>query len=187
MLGNSHEIPCQYPGMLDCGHDTPVRKSKGTEMKTISSSDADADINFTVLCDMEYDRIAEYHYTYAADGSAPEIALIKVADKSDVATLMTKLKDHVKDRQGAMAEYSPEQVEQTDYPRGWAECNHSRRAWVWKRRCACWTRYARSVVKSTLSRGSTRPKSFGASVRAPARRILHESLSRQLLLQSPVR
>ncbi len=82
------------------------------EMKTISSSDADADINFTVLCDMEYDRIAEYHYTYAADGSAPEIALIRVSDKSDVATLMTKLKDHVKDRQGAMAEYSPEQVEQ---------------------------------------------------------------------------
>ncbi len=82
------------------------------EMKTISSSDADADINFTVLCDMDYERIAEYHYTYAADGSAPEIALIRVADKSDVATLMSKLKDHVKDRQGAMAEYSPEQVEQ---------------------------------------------------------------------------
>lgn len=81
------------------------------EMKTITSSDADADINFTVLCDIEYDRIAEYYYTYAADGSAPEIAVIRVKDKSDVATLMSKLKEHVQDRQGAMAEYSPEQVD----------------------------------------------------------------------------
>ena len=35
--------------------------------------------------------------------------------------------------------------------------------------CACWTRYARSGMRSTLSQGGARPKSFGSSVRAPAR------------------
>ena len=37
VLGKSHETPCQAPGMLDCGHETPVKKSSGIETKTISS------------------------------------------------------------------------------------------------------------------------------------------------------
>ena len=37
VLGKSHDTPCQALGMLDCGHDTPVRKSRGMETKTTSS------------------------------------------------------------------------------------------------------------------------------------------------------
>lgn len=37
VLGKSQDTPCQAPGMLDCGHDTPLRKSSGTETKTINS------------------------------------------------------------------------------------------------------------------------------------------------------
>ena len=37
VLGKSQDTPCQAPGMLDCGQDTPVRKSSGTETITISN------------------------------------------------------------------------------------------------------------------------------------------------------
>ena len=35
--GNTQEMPCQKEGMLLKGHDTPVIKSKGTEVNTTKS------------------------------------------------------------------------------------------------------------------------------------------------------
>ena len=37
--------------------------------------------------------------------------MISLKEASDAASLMASLKDHVKNRQGTMQEYSPEQVE----------------------------------------------------------------------------
>ena len=37
MEGNSQETPCQKAGILLCGQLMPVMKSRGTEMKTMSS------------------------------------------------------------------------------------------------------------------------------------------------------
>ena len=37
VLGNSHEMPCQTEGMLLCGHDIPVRNSRGILTKTTNS------------------------------------------------------------------------------------------------------------------------------------------------------
>ena len=84
------------------------------KLKVITSEDKDADLNFTALCDYKYDRIASYYYAYSKDGTAPEIAVISLKEASDAASLMSSLKDHVKNRQGTMQEYSPEQVEMVD-------------------------------------------------------------------------
>lgn len=81
------------------------------EMKTIDSSEKDADINFTTLCDFDYDRVSSYYYAYSADGTAPEFAIVSLKDNDDTADLMSSLKDHVKTREGTMQEYSPDQVE----------------------------------------------------------------------------
>lgn len=81
------------------------------DMKTIDSSGKDADINFTTLCDFDYDRVSSFYYAYSADGTAPEFAIVTLKDSDDTADLMSSLKDHVKTREGTMQEYSPDQVE----------------------------------------------------------------------------
>lgn len=80
-------------------------------MKTIDSSEKDADINFTTLCDFDYDKISSFYYAYSADGTAPEIAVVSLKDSDNTADLMSALKNHVKTREGTMQEYSPDQVE----------------------------------------------------------------------------
>lgn len=81
------------------------------EMKTITSEDKDADINFTTLCDFDYDKVCSYYYAYSSDGTAPEIAVVSLKNADDTADLMSSIKDHVKTREGTMQEYTPDQVE----------------------------------------------------------------------------
>ncbi len=81
------------------------------DMKTIDSSEKDADINFSTLCDFDYDKVSSFYYAYSSDGTAPEIAVVSLKDVDDTAWLMSSLKDHVKTREGTMQEYSPDQVE----------------------------------------------------------------------------
>ncbi len=92
-----------------CAADTTL-----PEMTTVSSDADDAELNFTLLCDFEYDRVDSYYYAYATDGSAPEVAVVRVKESGDAAALMSKIKNHVADRRGAMESYSPEQVEAVD-------------------------------------------------------------------------
>ncbi len=81
------------------------------EMKTITSSDKDAEINFSTLCDFDYSKVNSYYYAYAADGTAPEIAVVSLKNTDDTADLMSAIKDHQKTREGTMQEYSSDQVQ----------------------------------------------------------------------------
>lgn len=81
------------------------------EMKTLTSDDKDADIDFTTLCDYDYDGVSSFYYAYAADGTAPEMAVISLKNADDTAELMRSIKDHVKTREGTMQEYTPDQVQ----------------------------------------------------------------------------
>lgn len=81
------------------------------EMKTITSSDKDAEINFSTLCDFDYSKVSSYYYAYAADGTAPEIAVVSIKNTDDTADLMSAIKDHQKNREGTMQEYSSDQVQ----------------------------------------------------------------------------
>lgn len=81
------------------------------EMKTITSEDKDAEIDFTTLCDFSYDKVSSYFYAYASDGTAPEVAVVTLKNPDDTADLMRSIKDHVTTREGTMQEYSPDQVE----------------------------------------------------------------------------
>lgn len=81
------------------------------DMKTITSSDEDAELNFTTLCDFDYSKVSSYYYSYAADGTAPEVAVVTLKSSDDTADLMSALKDHQKTREGTMQEYSADQVQ----------------------------------------------------------------------------
>lgn len=88
----------------------PAADSTLPEMTMITSEDENAELNFTALCDYDYSKVDSYFYTYAADGTAPEIAVVVLKKASDAADLMNSITDHNAKREGTMASYTPEQV-----------------------------------------------------------------------------
>lgn len=84
------------------------------EMVAHSSKDDDAEDSFSFLSDLGYSKVEAYFYAYADAGTAEEIAVIKLKDKSDAAAMMESLNDHVEARQGTFEEYDPEQVPLTE-------------------------------------------------------------------------
>jgi len=84
------------------------------EMVTRSSSDAEAKDNFFYLSDLDYNKVDSYFYACADAGTAEEIAVVKLKDKSDAAAMMDSLHKHVEARQGTFEEYDPEQVPLTE-------------------------------------------------------------------------
>ena len=84
------------------------------EMVTHSSKEADAKDNFFYLSDLDYSKVDSYFYAYADAGTAEEIAVVKLKNKSDAAAMMDSLHKHVEARQGTFEEYDPEQVPLTE-------------------------------------------------------------------------
>jgi len=84
------------------------------EMVARSSKDAEAEDNFTYLSGLGYSKVDSYCYAYADAGTAEEMAVVKLKDKSDAAALMDSLHDHLAARQGTFEEYDPEQVPLTE-------------------------------------------------------------------------
>ena len=84
------------------------------EMVTRSSQDADAEDSFFFLSSLDYGKVEAYFYAFADAGTAEEIAVVKLKDRSDAAVMMDSLHDHVESRRGTFAEYDPEQVPLTD-------------------------------------------------------------------------
>lgn len=84
------------------------------EMVIRSSADDDAKDNFFYLSDLDYGKVDAYCYAYADAGTAEEMAVVKLKDKSDAAAMMDSLHQHVQTRQGTFEEYDPEQVPLTE-------------------------------------------------------------------------
>ena len=84
------------------------------EMTKTSSEDEQAELNFTYLSDLSYDLVDSYFYAYATEGTAEEIAVIRLKDKSDASSMMQALHEHVKNRKGTFQEYDPAQVSMTE-------------------------------------------------------------------------
>ncbi len=80
------------------------------EMTARSSKDDEAKDSFTYLSDLDYGKVDAYFYACAAAGTAEEMAVVKLKDKSDAAAMMDSLHKHVESRQGTFEEYDPEQV-----------------------------------------------------------------------------
>ena len=83
------------------------------DMVTKSSQDSEAKDNFFYLSNLDYSKVEAYCYAFADAGTAEEMAVVKLKDKSD-AVLMESLHDHVNTRRGTFEEYSPDQVPLTD-------------------------------------------------------------------------
>ena len=84
------------------------------EMVLKTSGEAEAKDNFFYLSDLDYGKVESYFYAYADAGTAEEIAVVQLKDKSDAAALMDSLHKHVEQRQGTFREYDPSQVPLTE-------------------------------------------------------------------------
>ena len=80
------------------------------EMAVARGSDQDAEVTFAYLCGFDYDRVEDFFYAYADQGTAHEISVIRLKDPADAAPVMKELKAHVESRLGTMENYSPDQV-----------------------------------------------------------------------------
>lgn len=85
------------------------------EMKVVTGDDEQAELNFTAFSDLDYDRVQDYFYAYAADGDSQEIAVVQLKDAGDAAALMNSMKDHLEDRRGALTAYAPDQLPLVDH------------------------------------------------------------------------
>ena len=66
---------------------------------------------FHAFSNESMDLVSDYAYAYAADGSAPELIVLKLKNIDDAEKIMSDLKEHMELREGTMANYSPEEVE----------------------------------------------------------------------------
>ena len=105
--GPDVDLTAMQKAMLDVDTTLP-------EMVVKSSGDEDAKDNFFFLSSLDYGKVDEYFYAFAEAGTAEEIAVVKLKNKSDAAAMMDSLHDHVKSRQGTFEEYDPEQVPLTE-------------------------------------------------------------------------
>ncbi len=85
------------------------------EMVVVSDGDEQADLNFSYLSDLSYEMVDSYFYAYAKDGTAEEIAAVKLKDKGDAAAMMDSFHEHIKQRKGTFQEYDPQQVEMVEH------------------------------------------------------------------------
>ncbi|MBO5246529.1 MAG: DUF4358 domain-containing protein [Eubacterium sp.] len=80
------------------------------EMKVVTSEDEQAELNFSACSTFSYDRVASYFYAYAADGGPQEIIVVELKDGTDAAVLMNTFQEHLKERQGVLESYAPDQL-----------------------------------------------------------------------------
>ena len=83
------------------------------EMKVSGSWDENAEMAFSYISDLEYNKIHGFFLAYAADGM-DEIAVVQLKDKSDASAMADSLREHVQSRVQMYKTYEPEQVQRAE-------------------------------------------------------------------------
>ncbi|MBQ4095769.1 MAG: DUF4358 domain-containing protein [Oscillospiraceae bacterium] len=79
-------------------------------MLTASSEDENGEQLFAYLADYDYANVDEYFFCYAAEGTADEIAVIKLKDSASSNDCLKAVKEHVATRSKQYETYDPDQV-----------------------------------------------------------------------------
>jgi hypothetical protein len=90
--------------MLSADSDLP-------EMSCVYGSDPNASDLFAYLAIFDYENVEDYFFAYAANGTAEEVAVVKLKRSKDAGALKKALEKHVKSRVSQFETYDPAQVE----------------------------------------------------------------------------
>ncbi len=102
-LSSSVELGDLREAMLDADDTLP-------NMSLASSDDENGEELFAYLADYDYEKVEEYFFSYAATGTAEEIAVIKLVDEDAAKDCADAVKDHVESRIVQFETYDPTQV-----------------------------------------------------------------------------
>ena len=80
------------------------------QMLSMNSGDERGERGFAAVSDLDYEKVEAYSLLYAADGSAYEIAVIRLKDAADSAALEQSLRRHIENRVRTYRQYSPEEL-----------------------------------------------------------------------------
>lgn len=80
-------------------------------MSLASGKDEKAAELFAYLADFDYDKVEDYFFSYAAAGTAEEIAVVKLKNASDADALSEALLKHISTRVKQFETYDPTQVD----------------------------------------------------------------------------
>ena len=84
------------------------------EMKSVSSSDADAESLFSYLSDFDYSKVEGFFLSYAVEGDSYEIAVVALRDEGDVTAMKESIEKHVAGRVELYKNYKPDQVSRAE-------------------------------------------------------------------------
>ena len=95
------------------------------EMSYVSSEDADADVLFTNVSDMDYSKVESFFIYYATNGTgnADELAVIQVKNAADITEARQSLEAHLAKRKSLYSTYDKTQLKKLDGARVEVEGN----------------------------------------------------------------
>jgi len=108
--GEQSSAEIKYADMQTLAADMAAADSTLPEMLTVTDADENADISFSSVSDMEYDKIAHYCLVYSAEGKADEICVIAVKDPANVQEAKAALEAHAAARVRMYREYDASQA-----------------------------------------------------------------------------
>lgn len=80
------------------------------KMDCYNTSSKDAEDWFHYLCDFDYSKVDDYYISYASNGSAEEIFLIKLKNSEDSTYAELSLHDRIKSRATTFDQYAPKEA-----------------------------------------------------------------------------
>lgn len=80
------------------------------EMTEIYSTDDDAEGNLGRLLELDYDLVKEYYYEYAKEGTAEEMAVLRMKDTNAVIDAKNSFAARMEQRKNMYQTYSPDEV-----------------------------------------------------------------------------
>ena len=90
--------------MLEADSELPV-------MSVVGNDSEGAESLFEYLALFDYSKVQGYFFAYAAEGTAEEVALVRLYDEADKTALKKALEEHKKTRVAQFKQYKPEETE----------------------------------------------------------------------------
>lgn len=87
------------------------------EMTQISSNDEKAQENLERLLELDYGLVKEYYYEYAKEGSAEEMAVLRMKDTNGVIDAKNSFSARMEQRKNMYQTYSPDEVSKLEKAR----------------------------------------------------------------------
>ena len=99
-----------YADMTKLAADMAAADSTLPDMLTVTDADADAEVSFASVSDMDYGKLAHYLLVYSSQGKADEICVIAVKDAADAEEAKAELQAHADARVRMYREYDASQA-----------------------------------------------------------------------------